>query len=53
MIVVGVLVFLVPDSKASLHRTEDIVWGVMFVVGGIAVTAFGAIKRKAERRQSK
>ena len=50
MILIGVVVFLVPEIKDPTKQLESLLWGIGLVVGGIAVTAYGLWKQTRDQR---
>ena len=41
MILFGIIAFLVPYIKNFSKELEDLIWSVVIIAGGIAVTAYG------------
>ena len=50
MILIGVVVFLVPEIKDPTKQLESLLWGIGLVVCGIAVTAYGLWKQTRDQR---
>jgi hypothetical protein len=45
MILVGVFVFLVPDVQDPAKRRDSLLWGIGYVVVGVAASAYGMWKQ--------
>ncbi|NQD38489.1 hypothetical protein HPT27_15815 [Permianibacter sp. IMCC34836] len=49
MLAVGVFVFLVPEQPNPDKHREALLWGVAYVVAGVAVTGYGIWKQCKSR----
>jgi len=49
MLVVGIFVFLIPEQADPEKHRKALLWGVAYVVAGVAVTGYGIWKQYKSR----